>query len=518
MSKHLKTILVYLYIFGVFALPLSLEAKIPGTDSQILYVIEPLCILAIFGLTIYVLITQTKKWTLRFNLTDKLIVAHFIALFIATIYSDDLFVSMKYFVTLTWYLCFGYVIPRMISFSRKEFKQAILAHLAGVALLSIYTLVQWSRMGIFYESSYHVAKPFLEIGHTNLSVLIELPLFILAGVFLLTQNSLKRNAVVAILFTIYLAVIIFSCSKASYFTVLVCFIFFLFGILKIKGSKTIYYTVGILGVLGILGLMIVKGYLIRILNLIHFQEYQLIYVIATLAAYVFYLFRNRRKKHGKILMYISLPLVLLISVWYANDFIHETKYKDQKRSYYSGGDAYYNSKDRSTYKPTSIIAELAGAGEVESNNSNLERRNRWKVGIKMMLDKPMAGVGLGTFADKYLETKRNSGVDVNYLTKIRMNIHNMYLGWLVEGGVYTFVTGACLFMLIVAGFGIYFSSQKNAHIKLVLFMFFLSFALHAFAHDFNQDARVIIPFWGALAVLSRMLESTNKKKRTIIKV
>lgn len=518
MSKHLRTILVYLYIFGVFALPLSLEAKVPGTDSQILYVIEPLCLLSIFCLGLYVLLSQAKKWTLRLNLTDKLIVAHFIALFIATIYSDDLFVSMKYFVTLIWYLSFGYIIPRLMSFNRKEFKQAILAHLAGVAILSLYTLVQWSRMGIFYESSYHVAKPFLEIGHTNLSVLIELPLFILAGVFLLAKNSSKKNIILATLFTIYLAVIIFSCSKASYFTVLACFILFLFGILKIKGSKTVYYTMGILGVIGILGILVVKGYLIRILNLIHFQEYQLFYVFGVLLAYVIYLYKNKSKKHGRILMYVSLPLVLLISVWYVNDFIHETKYKDQKRSYYADGGTYYNSKDRSTYKPTSIISELAGAGEVESNNSNLERRNRWKVGVKMMMDRPMAGVGLGTFADKYLETKRNSGIDVNYLTKIRMNIHNMYLGWLVEGGVYAFITGACILLLIVAGFGIYFSSKKNSYIKLVLFMFFLSFVLHAFAHDFSQDARVIIPFWGALAVLSKMLESTNKKKKFIRKV
>ncbi len=504
--------LLYLILLLVsFTLPLALEAPVPGTNSNILFLVEPLAIGAM-GLLILLAFVNIKVLTkLKWNLLDKIIMAHFVAIILSTIYSDDLFVSIKYSITLMLYLVLGYLTPRILEFTKQRILYLVYAHLLGAVILALYCIYNWSHMGIFYESSYEVAKPFLEIGHTNLSILMEVPLILAAGVYLLKKTSLVEKILLAIAISLYLAVIIFSCSKASYLIVGVGFFLFILNISRVNYSKLWKYgTIAVL-CLGALAYLVYSGQMVAILSKIHFTEYKLLYIGVVLLAFIVFIFIKRKSLFGRLTIYVGTPVILLMSIWYLNDYLHKKKYENVAGSYYQSGSSNYNSQDKGTYKTTSMLDEIMGFSENDNNTSNAERKLRWLVGFQMLKDSPVLGVGMGTFPDKYLLIKNKNAKNATFLTSVRMNIHNLFLAWFSEGGFITFVTGFSFFIIVFWHYFNYLKDKRISILKSLLFVYFITFLLHGFAHDFSQEARVIIPFWIALLLLGRQFMAKNFK-------
>ena len=140
------------------------------------------------------------------------------------------------------------------------------------------------------------------------------------------------------------------------------------------------------------------------------------------------------------------------------------------------------------------------------NHSNIERVNRLNAGIYMYQDHPSFGLGMGTFPEKYLDfvNYHPEMIKVAERTYDLMNSHNLFLTWLVEGGLITFLSGVgvvlfALFWLISE------YRKKNSFLKLLLIAYLVGFIFHGFFHDFGQNARIIIPFWVCLAIVSRQL-------------
>ena len=152
-------------------------------------------------------------------------------------------------------------------------------------------------------------------------------------------------------------------------------------------------------------------------------------------------------------------------------------------------------------RPT-LLHELGSVSDfTATNESNAERLNRWKYGLVLYRRTPLVGIGPGTFPDRYLDFVRSVPAHDRYYTTFRrMNVHNLYLGWLIEAGALGLLTG-----LLVLGYAVLGQLRRIVHgersaLAVGLALYFVFFLLHSFVQDFWQEPRVIVVFWLALAL------------------
>ncbi len=222
-----------------------------------------------------------------------------------------------------------------------------------------------------------------------------------------------------------------------------------------------------------------------------------------------------QKQHRLQVLKISfLGFILSLGIWYMNDYIHYVKYKDAHGSFFKDKSLHYNSKDPRTYKHTSMFNELGEMDEYKKNKSNNERVERWKAGLSFMRNNIFTGIGVGTYPDRYLEyiKDKKKNEELNELQLRRMNIHNLYLSWLVEGGILLFLAGICIIFYVLWKNLEYIRSKKYSMLKIALSLFFLSFLFHGLGQDFSQNPRVIIPFWIIISLYYSRNLNENKVK------
>lgn len=212
-----RSYLLALFYFTLVSLPLAANWPPGVLPFGLLMPTEPLMVIAVGTLAVGGL-AGWVAWPTKIRRLDKLVGLHFGALVLATIFSTDLLVSAKYVATMLLYVSFGYGIPRVLKLQRQEWQRAAAALVLGTGLLVAYCLVRQSLMGISYQISYDVAQPFLEHGHTNLTVMLE-PLVLVLNLALLYHPRLQdyrvRFCTTAFL-TGVLMVVAFSYSRTSY--------------------------------------------------------------------------------------------------------------------------------------------------------------------------------------------------------------------------------------------------------------------------------------------------------------
>jgi len=487
--SFLEPLTIYTFTALLFFLPLSLEKEILNSGTRLLLFTEPLCaVLSVTSIS-YLFLNRNKQRNL--TIIDKFSIGFILSVLISTILSDNHFVSIKYTISLIWYFSSGYLVVRQFSFTRKQVFIAVAAFALGTALLSLWIIFNYYKLGgIFYEYSYEVSKPFIPEGHTDMSVVIE-PVFFMAlsTFFMISWNKTKHIIYTLIGFTLFSAVVMFSCSKASYGAVLVCVAAF-FHLRFIHRYDR-------------------KNILCYVLPISPFKNNSEPRVKVE---------KNKTPLFTrlKIPVLIASPFIFIALIWQVNDYLHIKEVKQLENSHYQTGGSNYDPTDKTTFKATNMLDELINQSrDTENNDSNLERKNRWLAGIDMYSNNPIFGIGMGTFPDKYLTylSLLAENIEENYLSENRMNLHNIFLAYLVEGGLVTFIFGIGLIFIPLGWLIKDFSNGKKNEIKLFLIVYLLSFIIHGTSHDFSQNARVIIPFWIVAGLVSRqMLLSESKNK------
>lgn len=221
-SPRFRSLLLGLFYAALASLPLSVNWLSPWGHFGLLVAAEPLMVLTVGLVGLGVL----AGWVARpgpSSLLDKLVGLHLGALLVATAFSSDARVSAKYVATVLVFVGFGYGVPRVLRLGRTEWRRAGAALGAGTGALALYVLARHVQLGITYPLSYAIAQPFLQHGHTNLTVLLE-PLVLGLNLVLLfhprAQGPRGRLLATALL-TAVLMVVAFSYSRASYASLLV---------------------------------------------------------------------------------------------------------------------------------------------------------------------------------------------------------------------------------------------------------------------------------------------------------
>jgi putative inorganic carbon (HCO3(-)) transporter len=155
-----------------------------------------------------------------------------------------------------------------------------------------------------------------------------------------------------------------------------------------------------------------------------------------------------------------------------------------------------------------LSEHVQSISNISTDQSNLERINRWSCAIRMWKDKPIFGFGPGTYQFEYGRYQRSyekTRISTDFGT--RGNAHSEYLGPLSEAGVF-----GLLSILLIVGTTIYTGLRVHAQarkksiriISLALLVGLFSYYIHGFMNNFLDTDKISALFWGYTAMLVAM--------------
>ena len=145
---------------------------------------------------------------------------------------------------------------------------------------------------------------------------------------------------------------------------------------------------------------------------------------------------------------------------------------------------------------------------ITTDQSNLERLNRWSCALRMWQDKPFFGFGPGTYQFEYGRYQRSyekTRISTDFGTM--GTAHSEYLGPLAETGV----LGLLSILLVIGttlytGIRVYLRSKKRSIriFSLAVLVGLVSYYLHGLLNNFLDTDKISVLFWGFTAMLVAM--------------
>ncbi len=145
---------------------------------------------------------------------------------------------------------------------------------------------------------------------------------------------------------------------------------------------------------------------------------------------------------------------------------------------------------------------------ISTDQSNLERINRWSCAYRMWKDKPLFGFGPGTYQFEYGRYQRSyekTRISTDFGT--RGNAHSEYLGPLAEAGVLGLVSILLVIgTSIITGIRVYLQSKKRSIriFSLAVLIGLISYYIHGVLNNFLDTDKISVLFWGFTAMLVAM--------------
>jgi O-antigen ligase len=151
-----------------------------------------------------------------------------------------------------------------------------------------------------------------------------------------------------------------------------------------------------------------------------------------------------------------------------------------------------------------LSEHVKSISNITTDESNLERLNRWNAAFRMAKEKPFFGWGPGTYMFKYAPYQRSyDKTSISTDFGDLGNAHSEYIGPLVETGI----PGSLSFILLcilglVTGINVYRRLEDKKLKRTVLFLYlgFITYLVHGMLNNFLDTDKASALFWGFLAV------------------
>ena len=157
---------------------------------------------------------------------------------------------------------------------------------------------------------------------------------------------------------------------------------------------------------------------------------------------------------------------------------------------------------------TDLGQHLRSSSNISTDQSNLERINRWKCAIRMFGEKPFTGWGPGTYQFKYGPFQKSSertAISTDFGDA--GNAHSEYLGALSETGL----PGALLYLLItvmalITGIRVWYREKRDVtgYFALAILTGLITYAVHGMMNSFLDSDKIAALWWGFIAILTAM--------------
>ncbi|PCJ80685.1 MAG: hypothetical protein COA49_07580 [Bacteroidetes bacterium] len=152
-----------------------------------------------------------------------------------------------------------------------------------------------------------------------------------------------------------------------------------------------------------------------------------------------------------------------------------------------------------------LTEHLESISNVSSDDSNLERLNRWSCAISLFRERPITGWGPGTYQFVYAPFQRSDLKTVISTNNADGgNSHSEYLGPLAEQGV----LGAVFILLLLwyastVGFRLWFriKDRDERNFAASIYLGLMTYFVHGIMNNYLDTDKASAPFWGFIAIL-----------------
>jgi len=152
-----------------------------------------------------------------------------------------------------------------------------------------------------------------------------------------------------------------------------------------------------------------------------------------------------------------------------------------------------------------ITEHIQSIPNISTDNSNMERINRWKSAIRMFKERPIFGFGPGTYQFEYAPYQRpEEKTLISTNAGDKGNAHSEYIGPLAESGIIGMLSMvAILIAIITTGIRVYrkaiIMEVKVLGISITLGL--ITYFFHGLLNNFLDTDKASVPFWGFIATL-----------------
>lgn len=151
----------------------------------------------------------------------------------------------------------------------------------------------------------------------------------------------------------------------------------------------------------------------------------------------------------------------------------------------------------------SLSEHMQSVSNITTDESNLERINKWNSAIRMFKERPVFGWGPGTYMFKYAPFQLSyemTSISTNFGDL--GNAHSEYLGPLAESGLLGILSFVLVCILSIStGFRVY-RQTKNKRLKIItlgLILGLFTYLIHGFLNNFLDTDKASALFWGFTA-------------------
>ncbi|MFN6091917.1 MAG: O-antigen ligase family protein, partial [Bacteroidota bacterium] len=154
---------------------------------------------------------------------------------------------------------------------------------------------------------------------------------------------------------------------------------------------------------------------------------------------------------------------------------------------------------------TDYAKHVQSIGNISTDDSNIERLNRWSCALRMFNEKPLLGYGPGTYMFQYGQFQKHSersGISTNFAEG--GGSHSEYLGPLSEQGILGPVTFILILAVLLQRTSSFLRMCTNKNTRVVtkgLVLGLVTYIIHGGLNYFLDTEKLAVPFWGFIACL-----------------
>lgn len=165
-------------------------------------------------------------------------------------------------------------------------------------------------------------------------------------------------------------------------------------------------------------------------------------------------------------------------------------------------------EDNSTKSSGDIAEHVQSISNINNDQSNLERINRWSCALRMWKERPIFGFGPGTYQFEYGRFQRSyEKTEISTDFGIRGTAHSEYFGPLSESGILGMLS--FLFVIIttiITGIRVHLKAKSRSIsiLSLGILIGLVTYYIHGVLNNFLDTDKASALFWGFTAMLVAM--------------
>lgn len=152
-----------------------------------------------------------------------------------------------------------------------------------------------------------------------------------------------------------------------------------------------------------------------------------------------------------------------------------------------------------------MAEHISSITNISTDDSNVERLNRWACALAMFKERPIFGWGPGTYANTYGAYQKSfNRTQISTDAGDLGSTHSEYFRPLSEQGVVGFLTNTAVFVVtFIVGIRSYRRTKDKAVANLTLFvlMSLTTYYVHGFLNQFLETDKLAVPFWAMTAMI-----------------